>query len=69
MINNLATELVLTITEFLNFYDVEQLAWINRRFMQIVKRNFPLALEPKIRISSITFSQVQEQIFLELNAK
>ena len=53
MLQNLSVELILLKCEFLNSTDLENLAWTNRRMMQIVRRYLSIALEPKIPIEKL----------------
>ena len=56
MIDSLPTELVLLSCQYLSNEEVETLAWTSRRFMQIVIRNLPTALQPRIPIDMLTIS-------------
>ncbi|PAV71843.1 hypothetical protein WR25_12467 [Diploscapter pachys] len=47
MLANLPVEIILLICEYPEFKDLGQLAWTNKRTMQIIKRHLPMALERK----------------------
>ncbi|PAV60004.1 hypothetical protein WR25_18050 [Diploscapter pachys] len=47
----LPAELIVQISQYLPFDDALQLAWTDRRIMQIVRRNMPLALYPPLNIN------------------
>ncbi|PAV62195.1 hypothetical protein WR25_16994 [Diploscapter pachys] len=44
MLANLPVEIILLICEYPEFKDLGQLAWTNKRIMQIIKRHLPIAL-------------------------
>ncbi|PAV68045.1 hypothetical protein WR25_23804, partial [Diploscapter pachys] len=54
MINNLSTELILEILVYLDYGNIENLSWTQKRYMMIVQRHFPEALEQKIWIRKIS---------------
>ena len=45
MLANLPVEIILLICEYPEFKDLGQLAWTNKRMMQIIKKYLPTALE------------------------
>ncbi|PAV82797.1 hypothetical protein WR25_25494 [Diploscapter pachys] len=45
MLANLPVEIILLICEYPEFKDLGQLAWTNKRMMQIIKKYLPIALE------------------------
>ncbi|PAV89809.1 hypothetical protein WR25_21631, partial [Diploscapter pachys] len=45
MLANLPVEIILSICEYPEFKDLGQLAWANKRTMQIIKKHLPMALE------------------------
>ncbi|PAV91094.1 hypothetical protein WR25_02797 [Diploscapter pachys] len=47
MLANLPVEIILLICEYPEFKDLGQLAWTNKRMMQIIKKHLPMALERK----------------------
>ena len=54
MINNLSTELILEILVYLDYENIENLSWTQKRYMMIAQRHFPEALEQKICIRKIS---------------
>ncbi|PAV61080.1 hypothetical protein WR25_25328 [Diploscapter pachys] len=48
MLANLPVEIVLLICQYPEFKDLGQLAWTNKRMMQILKKYLPMALERRI---------------------
>ncbi|PAV78228.1 hypothetical protein WR25_27204 [Diploscapter pachys] len=54
MISELPVEIILMTCDYLNFESIEKLAWTTRRNMQIVRRNLPMALEPKIFVETLS---------------
>lgn len=67
MINNLPSEIVLKICHHVNFEEVYQLAWANRKMMNIVRRNVPMALMPVLDMSSITISPISHKTVSQTN--
>ncbi|PAV87614.1 hypothetical protein WR25_06817 [Diploscapter pachys] len=61
MINNLPSEIVLKICHHVDFEEVYQLAWTNRKMMSIVRRNVPMALMPVLDMSSINISPISHK--------
>lgn len=53
MLANLPAELVIMILDYLPFNELESLSWTCSRIMQIVRRNLPIALKPRILIESM----------------
>ena len=53
MISYLPAELIVMTCEYLPFESTERLAWVNRRLMQIVRRNVPLALQGRLQIRTM----------------
>ena len=66
MMQNLPPELILSSLRYLNFDDVNKVAWINRRMMQIVRRNLPMALEPKIVAKTIVIQPSDPEKFVRV---
>ncbi|PAV85222.1 hypothetical protein WR25_04181 [Diploscapter pachys] len=48
MLVNLSVEIILLICKYPEFKDLGQLAWTNKRMMQIIRKHLPKALERKI---------------------
>ncbi|PAV59937.1 hypothetical protein WR25_17394 [Diploscapter pachys] len=48
MLANLPVEVILLICEYPEFKDLGQLAWTNKRMMQIIKKHLPTALDKRI---------------------
>ncbi|PAV58678.1 hypothetical protein WR25_10060 [Diploscapter pachys] len=48
MLAKLPVELILLICQYPEFKDLGQLAWTNKRMMQIIKKYLPMALERNI---------------------
>ncbi|PAV77891.1 hypothetical protein WR25_05921 [Diploscapter pachys] len=46
-------QLIVMTCEYLPFESTERLAWVNRRLMQIVRRNVPLALRGRLQIRTM----------------
>ncbi|PAV64343.1 hypothetical protein WR25_20481 [Diploscapter pachys] len=53
MLSGLPTELIIMSCQYLSFKDVDELAYTTKRMMQIVKRNVPLALQPRIEMKNM----------------
>ncbi|PAV62025.1 hypothetical protein WR25_00545 isoform A [Diploscapter pachys] len=53
MLSGLPTELIIMSCQYLSFRDVDELAYTTKRMMQIVKRNVPLALQPRIEMKNM----------------
>ncbi|PAV62024.1 hypothetical protein WR25_00544 [Diploscapter pachys] len=53
MLSGLPTELIIMSCQYLSFRDVDELAYTTKRMMQIVKRNVPLALQPRIELKNM----------------
>ena len=47
MLANIPDGIILLICEYPEFKDLGQLAWTNKRMMQIIKRYLPIAIERK----------------------
>ena len=47
MLANLPVEIMLLICKYPELKDLGQLAWTNKRMMQIIKKHLPIALERK----------------------
>ncbi|PAV86044.1 hypothetical protein WR25_07307 [Diploscapter pachys] len=47
MLANLPVEIILLICQYPEFKELGQLAWTNKRIMQIIKKYLPMALERK----------------------
>ena len=58
MISNFPAEILLITLKHLNLAEIGQLAWTDKRMMQIVKRNAPTALG-RMGIYSISIHPVQ----------
>ncbi|PAV89570.1 hypothetical protein WR25_01787 [Diploscapter pachys] len=58
MLNSFPAELIMMSVGYLTFEETETLAWTNKRMMNIVRRNLPQALEPKIEIKKLKFPEV-----------
>ncbi|PAV59306.1 hypothetical protein WR25_13891 [Diploscapter pachys] len=67
MLNSFPAELIMMSVDYLTFEEAETLAWTNKRMMNIVRRNLPQALEPKIDIKKLKFPILEgEETLFEL---
>ncbi|PAV62309.1 hypothetical protein WR25_08126 [Diploscapter pachys] len=48
-LSGLPVESITMCAECLTFEEAEKLAWTNQRLIEIVRRNMPMALEPKMQ--------------------
>lgn len=62
MLSNLPAELILITSQFLKYEDIERLAWTNRRMMQIVRRNLPIALEQKWSFGQLQIYSITQKV-------
>ena len=60
MLYELPAELIIMTFEYLPYPAVHELAWTNRRMMQIVRHNLPSALQPAISIKAIEITPIYE---------
>ena len=51
--SSLPAELIIMSCRYLNYGEIVNLAWTNRRMMHIVKRNYSTALEETIQIDTL----------------
>ena len=56
MLGFMPGELIIMCCDYLTFYEIEELAWCNRRMMMIVRRNSPLAMKPRIFHENVTIT-------------
>ncbi|PAV64205.1 hypothetical protein WR25_22027 [Diploscapter pachys] len=62
MFDSFPDELIAMSVDYLTFEEAETLAWTNRRMMGIVRRDLPQALEPKIDIKKLEFSEIPRML-------
>ncbi|PAV58214.1 hypothetical protein WR25_26675 [Diploscapter pachys] len=61
MLDSFPNELIVMSAQYLTFEEAETLAWTNKRMMNIMRRNLPQALEPKIDIKKLKFPILERE--------
>ena len=59
MLSNFPVEIILMSLDYLKFEEIEALAWTSKRIMSIVRRNIPMALQPKVLVNHLTISPLE----------
>ena len=67
MLANLPVEIILLIYEYPELKDLEQLAWTNKRMMQIIKKHLPITLEIAFERKILFYRRKMFLIWSKLN--